>query len=181
MHRPTTFTVKLTTHLRLNCITATATNNFQLTFIQHMHLLVINFGLPHRLLKPFIYPFVYLPTCTPLGLTHARNQTNMVSGVESTSLWGAYPASWVTHSLSVLPSMPMSHPWKKHQTPCKMWNQKWLYLRITFVTQLYHKTAWGMSSLKTSSCCRYCCCDIMMMWPCCFYGNTTLHLMNNAY
>ena len=119
MHRPTTFTVKLTTHLRLNCITATATNNFQLTFIQYMHLLVINFGLPHRLLKPFIYPFVYLPTCTPLGLTHAHNQTNMVSGVESTSLWGAYPVSWVTHPLSVLPSIPTSHPWKKHQTPCK--------------------------------------------------------------
>ena len=37
--------------------------------------------------QPFI---VYKPTCTTLGLTRARNQVNRVSGVDSTSLWGAY-------------------------------------------------------------------------------------------
>ena len=41
--------------------------------------------------QSFIYPFVYQPTCTALGLTRARNQTNRMSGVDSTSLCGAYP------------------------------------------------------------------------------------------
>ena len=54
----------------LDRITATAAKNFQLTFIQPMHLLVIHFG---------------------LGFTRAHNQANRVSGVDSTSLWGAYP------------------------------------------------------------------------------------------
>jgi len=44
------------------------------------------FGVGPQAPQPFIYPFVYLPTCTTLGLPHARNQTNRVSGVDSTSL-----------------------------------------------------------------------------------------------
>ena len=40
--------------------------------------------------QPFICPFVYQHTCTTLGFTHAHNQTNRVSGVDSRSLW-AYP------------------------------------------------------------------------------------------
>ena len=45
--------------------TATAANNFQLTFIQPMHLLVIHFGLAHRLLSP---SFVHL--CINLHAQH---------------------------------------------------------------------------------------------------------------
>ena len=37
--------------------------------------------------QPFI---AYQPTCTTLGLTHAHNHANRVSGVDTTSLWGAY-------------------------------------------------------------------------------------------
>ena len=39
----------------------------------------------------FIYPFVYQPTYTTVSLTRAHNQANRVSGVDSTSLWRAYP------------------------------------------------------------------------------------------
>ena len=73
-----------------------------------------------------IYLFVYQPTCTTLGLTRACNETNRVGRVEGPTL-----GSWVTHPLSVLPSVPTSYPWNKHQTPCKpctkqgMWNQTW--------------------------------------------------------
>ena len=73
----------------LDRITATAANNFQLTFIQPMHLLAIDFGLAHRLLS--LYPFLYQPTCTSIGFTCAHNQANRASGVDITSLWGAYP------------------------------------------------------------------------------------------
>ena len=114
-----------------------------------MRLLVINVGLAHRLL---IYLFVYQPTRTTLGLNRARNETNRVGGVEGPTL-----GSWVTHSLSVSPSVPTSHPWNKHQTPCKpctkqdMWNQTWyvpLIPRGHFFPQLYLKTVRGISSLK---------------------------------
>ena len=39
--------------------------------------------------------FVYQPTCTTLRLTHAHNQMNRVSGVDSTSLRGG--PEWHTH------------------------------------------------------------------------------------
>ena len=82
-----------------------------------------------------------------------------VSGVDSRSLWGVYlwvlsdtptecvtqcAASslgyWVTHPLSVLPSVPTSHPWNKtHHTNHALsrtcaWNQTWyhLHFRVTF-------------------------------------------------
>ena len=67
--------------------------------------------LAHRLL---IYLFVYQPTHTTLGLTRARNETSRVGGVEGPTL-----GSWVTHPLSVLPSVPTSHPCMK-QTPGTM-------------------------------------------------------------
>ena len=70
--------------------------------------------------QPFIYPFVYQLTCATLGLTRACNQTNR--WVAQTSE-GPTLGSWVTHPLSVLPSLPMSHPWNKHQTPCKPCNK----------------------------------------------------------
>ena len=49
--------------------------------------------------QSFIYPFVYQPTCTTLGLARACKQTNRVSGVDSTSLCRAYLCSlaWHTH------------------------------------------------------------------------------------
>ena len=68
-------------------ITATAANNFQLTFIQPMCFI---FGWPTGF-SVFIYPFVYKPTCATLGLTLAHNQMDRVNGVDSTSLRGAYP------------------------------------------------------------------------------------------
>ena len=70
-------------------ITATAANNFQHTFIQPMHLLVINFGLAHRLLSPL---FIHLCATTLLvGFTHVHNQVNRVSGMDNTSFRGAFP------------------------------------------------------------------------------------------
>ena len=84
---------------------------FQLTFIQSMFLLVIDFKLAHSLPQPFIYPFVYQPTCTTLGLTRVCNQRNRMSGsMDSTSLWGAYCGVLRTHPLSVLPSVPTPIP-----------------------------------------------------------------------
>ena len=50
--------------------------------------------------------------------------------------------SWVTHPLSVLPGVPTSHLWNKHQKPCKpctkqdMWNQTWYQLH--FRATLFH-------------------------------------------
>ena len=85
--------------------------------------------------SPFIYPFVYQPTCTTVSVTHARNQANRMSGVDNASE-GPTLASWETHPLSVLPSVPTSHPWNEHQTPCKpctkqdMWNQTWYHLHL---------------------------------------------------
>ena len=84
---------------------------FQLTFIQPLHLLVINFSLAHRLFSP---SFLYQPTCTTLGLTCARNKIYRVSGVDSSSLWWPTLGSWVTHPPSVLPSVPTFHLWSKH-------------------------------------------------------------------
>ena len=107
-----------TTLFQWKCITATAANNFQLTFIQPMRFI---FGWPMGS-STFSYPFVYKPIYTraTLGLTLAHNQMNSVSGVDSTSLRGAYSlGSWVTHPLSMLPSVPTSHPGNTHQTPCK--------------------------------------------------------------
>ena len=37
--------------LSIECITVTAANNFQLTFIQPIRLVVTNFGLAHRFLS----------------------------------------------------------------------------------------------------------------------------------
>ena len=147
-----------TTHLRWNSITATAVNNLQLTFIQLMRLLVIDFGLAHRLLS------LHLFTCVPTYMRNTRTQSCtqpneqgvwvgwMVQASEGPTL-----GSWVTHALSVLPSVPTSYPWNKYQTPCKpCTKQDYVKPNIIplapqgcFVPQLYHKP-WGthMSSLN---------------------------------
>ena len=89
------------TYLPWNCSTAIAANNFQLTFIQPMHLLVIHFGLADR-------PRLLSPTFTHLytnlhahhsGSLIAQNQTNRVSVVDGTSLWRSLPSGpeWHTH------------------------------------------------------------------------------------
>ena len=94
-------------------------------------------------------PFMYQPTCTTLGLTRAHNQTNKVSGVDSTGLWGAYPgflSDTPTDCVTQCANVP-------HQTPCKLctkWNQMWCHVHLR-ATLFYNKTAQGMSSLKTSS------------------------------
>ena len=88
-------------------------------------LLVIHFWLAHRLLSLYL-SIVYQPTCTTLGLTHAHNQTNRVSGVDSTSLWGGpeWHTHWVCNPVSQCPI-----PGNEHQTQCKpctkqnSWNQ----------------------------------------------------------
>ena len=79
----------------------------------------LHFWLAHRLMA-FIYLFVYKPTCTTLGLTLAHNQMNRVSGVDSTSLQGAYlgvlsdtPTECVTQCANV-PSLKQTP-----KTPCK--------------------------------------------------------------
>ena len=64
---------------------------------------------------------------------------NNVSGVDSVSLWGAYHG--------ILSDPPTSHPWNKHQTPCKPCTKvgymKPNVIPLTpqghFVPQLYHK------------------------------------------
>ena len=65
--------------------------------------------------------------------------------------------SWVTHPLSVC-HCPI--PETKHQTPCKPCTKQDMCMKPNvipltpqghLVPQLYHRTAWGMSSLKTSS------------------------------
>ena len=97
-------------------------------------------------------PFMYQPTCTTLGLTRACNQTNKVSGVDSTSLWGAYPgvlSGTPTDCVTQCANVP-------HQTPCKpctkqdKWNQMWCHMHLR-ATLFYNKTVQGMSSPKTSS------------------------------
>ena len=94
-------------------------------------------------------PFMYQPTCTTLGLTRAHNQTNKVSGVDSTGLWGAYPgvlSDTPTDCVTQCANVP-------HQTPCKLctkWNQMWCHVHLR-ATLFYNKTVQGMSSLKTSS------------------------------
>ena len=80
-----------------------------------MRSLAIDFGLVHSAPRPFIYPFVYQPTSTTLGLSRGHNPTNRVSGVDTTSLWGPYPRV-LSDTPIVLPSVPMFHPWNKHQT-----------------------------------------------------------------
>ena len=86
-----------------------------------------------------------------LRLTHAHNQMNRVSGVDSTSLREVLndtPTAWMCANVPFL-----------KQTPDIMQTMHWAgYVKpnvITpqghFVPQLYHKTVWGVSSLKTSS------------------------------
>ena len=60
---------------------------------------------PEYLRKPGSFFFSFT-----VGLARASNQTNKVSGVDSMSLWEAYPGilhEWHTY-MSVLPSVPMS-------------------------------------------------------------------------
>ena len=66
---------------------------------------------------------------------HATKQTGWVGWIAQASEVPTL-GSWVTHPLSVLPSVPMSHPWNKHQTLYKlctkqdMWNQTWYHLHL---------------------------------------------------
>ena len=63
-----------------------------LAYIYSTHVLTSNWFLGWLTASSaFIYSFVYKPTCTTLGLTCPRNQMNRVSGVNSTSPWGACP------------------------------------------------------------------------------------------
>ena len=41
--------------------------------------------------QPFVYPFVYQPTCTTPGLIRAFNKTNRVSGAESETYFPSSP------------------------------------------------------------------------------------------
>ena len=51
-------------------------------YIYSIHVLTSNrFWVGSQAPQPFVYPFVYLPTCTVLGLPRACNQMNRVSGV----------------------------------------------------------------------------------------------------
>ena len=139
----TTENASLTFHLL--GLSKTVIPFFHWAFIYSTHALTSNqFWVGPQAPQPFI---VYQPTCTTLGLTHARTQANRVSGVDSTRLWGAYPGGLSgAHWLIVLPSVPMSHPWNKHQTPCKPCTIKqdtWTTLAPQghYVPQLYHKIA----------------------------------------
>ena len=97
----------------------------------------------------FIHPFVYQPACTTLGLTNAHNQTNRVSGVDDTSLWGAYlgvlsdtPTECVTQYVQhPIPEMNTTH----HAcTKLDTQKQTWYHL----APKLCHKTVRDMSSLN---------------------------------
>ena len=68
-------------------ITATAAN----IYTTHALTIINRFWVSPQAPQPFIYPFVYQPTCTTVSLTHAHNQANRVSEVDSTSLWRAFP------------------------------------------------------------------------------------------
>ena len=74
-------------HQHLHCIseTAIAANNFQFTFIQPMHLLVIDFVLAHRLLRPL---FIHL--CSNL---YAQHQGSLVHVAKQTGWVG-----WIAHA-----------------------------------------------------------------------------------
>ena len=82
-----------------------------------------------------LHAFFYIHLNLTQILPHLTKWTGL-SGVDSTSLWGAYPVVLVTHPLSVLPSVSMSHPWNEHQTPCKpctkqdSWNQAWYHFTL---------------------------------------------------
>ena len=125
--------------MKLHYSNSKVANNFYLTLIYSTHALTSN---PFWLVHAFSYPFVYQPTCTTLGLTQVRNQTNRVSGVDSQTSEGPTLGSWVTQPLSVLPSVPTSHSWNQQQIPCKpctkqdTWNQKWNHLHLS--ASLFH-------------------------------------------
>ena len=97
---------------------------------------------------------LYLRTKHPHSThTHTLVWVGWIAEASEASTLG----SWVTHPLSVLPSVSMSHPWNKYQKPCKPCTKQDTCMKIPltpqghFVPGLYHKTVWGMSSLKTSS------------------------------
>ena len=89
----------------------------------------------------YIYPFVYQPTCTTLGSpVHATKPTKWMGWIPQASGWPT-----VTRPLSMLPCVPRSHPWNKHQTPCwpcskqEMSNQMWYHLHLR--ATLFHNYA----------------------------------------
>ena len=143
-----------------------------------MHLLVIYFGLVHNAPQPFICPSVYPPTCTTLRRPHPCMQTmpNGWFGWIAQASEGPTLGSWVTHThwvchpecklcLCPTPTQPNTSRINTYQPSetntrchpnhalCVKPNMIPLYWKLGhFVLQLHHKTAWDMSSLKTSSC-----------------------------
>jgi len=101
-------------------------------YIYSIHALTSNrFWVGPQAPQPFIYPFVYQPTCTTLGLICACNQMNRVSGVDSRSL----PGSWVTHSRVCYPvsQCPIPETNTRHHALSRIHETKlkWLDLRAT--------------------------------------------------
>ena len=115
-----------------------------------MRLLVIDFWLAYRLLS--LWFIICVGTYMHNARAHFYTQPNrwIAQASEVPTL-----GSLVTHSLSVLPSVPRSN---KRQTPCKpctkhdVWNQTWYHLHRSLRATLFHnyKTVRDMSSLKTS-------------------------------
>jgi len=99
-------------------------------------------------------------TCVHVPHTHIS-----VSGVDSRSLWGVYP--WVlsdtpTECVTQCANVPSLKQNTRHHTnhalsrTCMQLNVIPFTPQGHFFQQLYHKTARGLSSLKTSSCNRCC-------------------------
>ena len=90
-----------------------------LAYVYSTHVLASNrFWVGLQCLQLFVYPFVYQSICTTLGLTCARNHANRVN---TTTLSGPAMGSWVTHPLSVSPSVPMFHPFPPNNSRHNMY------------------------------------------------------------
>ena len=63
--------------LSIECITVTAANNFQLTFIQPKCLVVTNFGLAHRFISGHTHLVCY-PVCQhPIPETNTKHHAKL--------------------------------------------------------------------------------------------------------
>ena len=81
-----------TTHFRWNCITATAANNFQLTFLR------TNFGLANRLLSPFICVPTYMHNTKAHSCTQPNEQGKWRGGgIAQASRGLPWGHEWHTH------------------------------------------------------------------------------------
>ena len=121
-----TFTANRTPHTFNETYYSNSCQQFS-AFNLYMLLLVIDFGLAHRLLSLCLSIFVQTYTCTTL--MYATKWTGWMWWTTQAPE-GPTLGSSMTHPLSVLASVPMFHLWNEHQKPCKpstkqdMWTKR---------------------------------------------------------